>query len=317
MPPAASGESGADSPTVRADRKKKRRWALCNPEPVFARCAPAVRKLRPLLPILIGALLVGAPLGLYLFFAHPASFRRDLHHYRGHVPYLTILLINLLTVNLLRCVVQGLVCAAYNVPVPEFGIRMRFGVLPRFYIDKSRVENIARSSRLWIYATSPLLRLALIAIGFPLWAQFRGSDSLLSIIGAWTGHAGLMGLLFVTIPLWQSDGYNWLAAYLNLHPRFRQHSIRTLYHSVSRRPRLPEVPPDRHGHYLVFGLVFAVAWTVLLFKAGSAVVRGLEQSFPTLFGYSTHWLFFCLVAGWIGTWVVSRLREAANRTTVE
>lgn len=283
---------------------------LFNPESLFGALAPFFCRLRPVAPVFIAALVIGLPVALYLFCTHTDAYRHDLHRFRGGFSYLGLLLAHLLTVNLLRCVVQGIVCAGYRAPVPEFGIRLRFGVLPRFYIDKRAVRNLERRAKMWIYATSPLLRLVLITVGMLLWAQFRDTGSSLATLGAWAAHAGFIGLLFVSIPLWKSDGYNWLAALLGLHPRFREHSLRTLFHALLRRPLPAEVPASRRPLYMACGLAFAVGWTFLLVKICTAVVRGLEQSFPRVGGYSTHWVFLGLVASLMGVWAVNKLRRA-------
>jgi hypothetical protein len=283
---------------------------LFNPDHLFGVLAPIFRRLRPLAPLFIAVLIIGLPVALYLFFTCADAYRHDLHRFRGGFSYLGVLLVHLLTVNLLRCFVQGLVCAGYRAPVPEFGIRLRFGVLPRFYIDKRAVRNLERRAKMWVYATSPLLRLVLITIGMLLWAQFRDTGSPLATIGAWAAHAGFIGLLFVSIPLWKSDGYNWLAALLGLHPRFREHSLKALLHAFLRRPLPAEVPESHRHRYLACGLAFAVGWTLLLMKICTSVVRGLEQSFPRVGGYSTHWIFLGVVAALMGLWAANKLRRA-------
>jgi hypothetical protein len=292
------------------ERRKEARWTLFNPDPFFGALAPIFCRLRPVAPVFIAALAIGLPVSLYLFFTSGDAVRHDLHRFRGGISYFGMLLVHLLTVNLLRCIVQGIVCAGYRTPVPEFGIRLRFGILPRFYIDKRAVRNLGRRAKMWIYAASPLLRLVLITVGMLLWALFRDTGSALASIGAWAAHAGLIGLLFVSIPLWKSDGYNWLAALLGLHPRFREHSLRTLFHALLRRPLPAEVPASRRHLYMACGLAFAVGWTFLLVKICAAIVRGLEQSFPRVGGYSTHWVFLGLVAGLMGVWAAKKLRHA-------
>jgi hypothetical protein len=313
LPPVRPTESNQRPSPRQNELKRETQWVLCNPEPGFALLAPAFQWLRPVAPALAGALIIGLTIALYLFFHYADAFHRDLHSYRGGMSYLGLLIINLLTVNLLRCLVQGLVCAAHQVPIPEFGIRLRFGVLPRFYIDKSRVREVQRSSKLWIYATSPLLRIVLITIGVCLWAQFRETSRPLSVIGAWMGHAGFMGLLFVAIPLWNSDGYRWLAAFLNLPPRFRQNSLQALSGTLRGRPLPVEIPAHRRSYYLACGLVFAIGWTFLLIRIATLIVRGLHQSFPVVLGHSSQWIFLGVVAGAMALWVTKKLRHTEPR----
>ena len=87
-------------------------------------------------------LIPALPMALYVIFRHDTEFRLDLRTLGAQIGYLGGLLFGLGFANFMRCIVQGVVCAHYQVAPQAFGIKLRCGVVPRFYIDKAKVRQL-------------------------------------------------------------------------------------------------------------------------------------------------------------------------------
>jgi hypothetical protein len=130
----AGTEKAARKTYVRGKKAGDARWALFNPEGAFNVLLQIVRPLQLVFQLLVLALIPGVPISTYLIIRHSAEFEWALRSLAGELGYFGYLIFTLFAANFLRCVIQGVLCAHYRCPVPEFGIRLRFGIIPRFYI---------------------------------------------------------------------------------------------------------------------------------------------------------------------------------------
>ena len=131
-------------------------------------------------------------------------------------------LFSLFTVNLLSKVAAGATIRYYGADVNKFGIVIILGILPRFFVDLRGGRQLPRQSRLWLYASAPLMKLALFTLGILLWKLTRNSGTMLPMAGIALSMTCVISFIITANPLITSDGYRWLSDFLkekNLLPR--------------------------------------------------------------------------------------------------
>ncbi|MBN2885769.1 MAG: hypothetical protein JXM75_03555, partial [Chromatiaceae bacterium] len=213
-----SGREGAHPDETLDDDEARgdERWTLINPAPVFAALARALAPVR-LLFLLLSLSLIGlVPLALYTLFDNQALMHQDLAWLGTSTSYFGRLLFSLLLINLLRCLVQGTLIAHFGGEARAFGIRLRFGIIPRFFIDKSAIRDFNRRAKLWTWGANLLFRLVLVAAGALIWISLRDSASSLALNALVLAHAGLIGFVLVCLPIRASDGYRWFMTWRRL-----------------------------------------------------------------------------------------------------
>lgn len=275
------------------------RWRFFNPDRLFLLFAKGLRPLRHLIWLLIP----GVPLALLSLIHHQAEYQATMASIgqlrgAGILVALLMLLAGLFLVNLLSKWMQGTVCAYYGVPVRDFGFRLAFGVIPRFWINKRRIWGLPREQRLWTFGSALLVKLALFVVGTLIWQwSYRGVGGL-GLYALVLGHMGLAAFLFTANPLWQADGYAWFVSYFDI-PRLREKAFKVLSMRL-RGVKLPQALSDNERHgltaYAVASLSFAafVVGSVLIFMAimlearysGAGVVL-----FLAVVALVSHWIF--------------------------
>ncbi|MDH3281742.1 MAG: efflux RND transporter periplasmic adaptor subunit, partial [Gammaproteobacteria bacterium] len=182
------------------------------------------------------------------------------------------LLFSMVTVNLLSQLSMGVVAKGYGVPDLKFGIRLVFGIVPRFNLRIDDLSVLARRELLWVHATPMLLRLTTLSIGAIGWLMMRASGTLLSTFLLVMAIVSLISFLFTANPLATSNGYAFLATLLNM-PNLRQKAYRALLGRLFRARRTPDSQDEEHRFalraYAVASILFLVALlgTVLILAA--------------------------------------------------
>ncbi len=269
-------------------------WQICDPAAVFSAAYRLIRPGKVLFKILVLALIPGVPMALYVIFRHDTEFRLDLRTLGEQIGYLGGLLFGLGLANFLRCVVQGIVCAHYQVVPRAFGIKLRRGVLPRFYIDKSKVRRLGRSAKLWIYGTALLLRLFFIVGGTLLWMFSKDAGHLMPFIAVTLAHTGLIGLILQLLPVGNHDGYRWLITFFNLPPRMIALAVTVLRYRIRGKPLPDTLAGARGTRYLLYALFLIVAILYGGYHITLRLADGLTQAFPDILGRAT-WYFFLAI----------------------
>jgi multidrug resistance efflux pump len=239
------------------ETNKPYRWRLFNPDRLFRGLAWLFYPVRYLLWMLVPALMMA---GLILFHRQ-AMFAEDLALFRNLVAAVPHFLFSLFFVNLFSRLAQGSVARGFGAPMHDFGIRLGFGIIPRFYVDKSTIRQLSRRGQLWAYAAPLLMRLSLFAMGTFLWIGFRQSGTWLPVFMLLVGQMGLMSFLFTANPLWPADGYRWISIYLG-RPNLRRRALRLLGLKLKG-----EDVPQRVGKGSI--------WPLLLFAAGTVIYTGI------------------------------------------
>jgi putative peptide zinc metalloprotease protein len=313
--PLKSEERSAPEPGPPAAERKKTSapyWKICDPASFFSAAYRFVRPFNVLFRILVLSLIPGVPIALYAIFRHDTDFRLDLRTLHAQIGYLGGLLFGLILANLVRCIVQGVVCAAYQVAPRAFGIKLRRGVLPRFYIDKSKVRRLGRSPKLWIYGTSLLLRLFFIVGGTLLWMFSKDAATLLPLIAVTLAQAGLIGLIIQLLPVENHDGYRWLITFFNLPQKMIGLAATVFRYRIQGKPLPDTLAGVRGTRYLLYALFLIAAITYGGYRIAVLLADTLTQTFPDLLGRATWYVFLAFLAYFVLQWAIGRFTHQSS-----
>ncbi|MGQ0612031.1 MAG: HlyD family secretion protein [Paracoccaceae bacterium] len=127
----------------------------------------------------------------------------------------TQFVLGLFLVNLLSRLAQGTAIVAHGGTVPALGIKLVFNIMPRFFIDISKISEMDRRGQLWAYGSSLLSRLAIFSIFALVWAVSRDSGSWLPLVALVASQAALTVFLITAFPLMPADGLRFLSVLSN------------------------------------------------------------------------------------------------------
>ncbi|MEA3276092.1 MAG: PqqD family protein, partial [Pseudomonadota bacterium] len=299
----------ADSFEDTGGKDDKYRWTLTNPSRVYALLNRITKPFRLFFLFLTYGLFVGIPLALITFLDNQYAMSQDLSQLGEPRSYLGRLVFSLLLINFGRCVVQGTVCTYYGGTVRKFGIKLRFGIIPRFFIDKSAIKKFDRNAKLWTYGSNLLFRLVLVVIGVFTWYLFRGTGTQLAVSAIIVAHAALISFILVCLPIRASDGYRWLVTFFRLPLSLIKLAIRTLVATVTRKPLPTSISDKERRRLLSYSLVLVSFWTYAFFRISSHITAGLASSFPDIFGQATEFLIGAVVVVLVLKWGFHRFSK--------
>lgn len=216
------------------------------------------------------------------------------------------LLISMLTANLLSKLMLGTAMAYYGVPPKQFGIRLLFGILPRFYVLKRPLKHLPFEQQRICHAAPLLTKLAMFALGMVMWAILRRTGTGAADLCLTLSVAGLATFLFTVNPLWPADGYNWLAARLR-RPHLRRQSLR-LTSMVLRGRRPPEGLRSGEATALFLYSVLSIAFSAtIIFLVLQTIALALEAQLR-----GTGVAIFCVILAMFTIFMLS-LRPSKAR----
>lgn len=322
--PSVPGESGAPETAGVKNREEKKsdnttdpnpKWKLFNPEQAFNRLLKITLPFRPLVILSIFALIPLFPLALFVIFRHSSGFLIELATLSAKLGYIGGLLFSLLAANLVRCIIQGIVCAYYKLSPSDFGFKLRRGILPRFYIEKRRVRGQDRKTKLWIYGTSILVRIYFVVVGVGIWALFKDSPTLIPALAVTMAQAGLIGLVLELLPLETTDGYRWLVNFFNWPPNMILLAFQVLYCRVTRRGVPDTLKGWRGWRYTVYAVILIVVLTLGSIKIVEQLAAGLTQSFPNIFGRATQYILIVAIGYFVFRWAAGKFMHQKGKKT--
>jgi putative peptide zinc metalloprotease protein len=312
----AGTEESARKGSVRRTKSDDQRWALFNPERAFEVLLHIVQPVQFVFKLLVFALIPGVPIAIYLIIRHSEDYQWTLRLLASELGYFGHLIFTLFAANLLRCVIQGVLCAYYKAPVQEFGIRLRFGIIPRFYIERKEA-HLRRSAKLWIYGSSLLLRLFLITAGALVWFLYQGSGHVLGAFGVLLAQAGVIGLIIISLPVRNSDGFRWLVTYFGLPPNMLRTVFDVFLRVIRRKPLPASLSPSQVRKYFLWALAIVVCWGVFAVKVTLSIAAGLEKTFPGIFGRATPFILAGTVAALFLRGIAAKYMRNRNTTANE
>jgi multidrug resistance efflux pump len=189
----------------------------------------------------------------------------------------------LFIVNLGTRLTFGVTVRALGGEVHSFGIMLRLLLIPRFYMDKSGVQQLDRHGQLWAFGAPIMARLWFFAGGMILWAVYRQSGTWLPNILLMISQIGLLVFILESTPLLPGDGYRWFATYLG-QPNLKRKAFATLRAKLRGRPRPPSVRPADIPGLILFAVAttLSLAAVVLLALIGASVALHKELQTPAL-----------------------------------
>lgn len=257
-------ESSVASETPQSPRKsrlsQRYRWEFFNAGSFLARLG---RRLHGLHWVSWG-LVPGVPMALLILLHHQPQYLRELKSIDQVGFHLIVkLTVGLFCVNLLSKILQGATSAYYGGEVSGFGMRLAFGVVPRFFVNRGML-NLARRERLWVYATPLLVKLGFFVLGVLVWQLNLQAPSRLGAYGLVLGHLALAEALFIINPLWPAaEGYAWLTTYLGVH-HLRERAFIALRLALRNAHPLRLLSPREKYALLVYGTA-SLTYLLLIF----------------------------------------------------
>ncbi|MFO1372805.1 MAG: hypothetical protein U1F42_10575, partial [Candidatus Competibacteraceae bacterium] len=178
------------------------RWAFFNSELLLSWLARRLRWLHGIVWLLVP----GVPLALLILLHHQPQYLRELRTVDQIGFHLILkLTVGLFCINLLSKLLQGITSAYYGGQVGGFGIRLAFGIVPRFFVKRG-MRHLPRRERLWIYSAPLLVKLGFFVLGILVWQLNLHSPNRLGAYGLVLGHLTLAEALFIINPLWRAEG---------------------------------------------------------------------------------------------------------------
>ncbi len=293
---------------------KTQQWVLFNPEGIFLSLSSVARRFRMLLLCLTIAFFPGLLIAIFTVIKNHTLFFQDIAVLKTPLSYFGRLLFSLLLLNLFRCIVQGTAISYYGGKGKEFGIRLLYGMIPRFFIDKSAITKFHRKARLWTYGSAILVRLFLAMVGIYTWYQFRYTGTQLAGWGIMIMQAGIISFIIVSLPIRTSDGYRWLVTFFNLPPSLLQQSFEILKRMLRRQPLPTTISSKKKVSMLFYSFLIVSAWGLFAFKITTSIASGLSSSFPDIWGRATPVVFLGFVVVVFGRWITAKLFKGKNST---
>ena len=288
------------------DNANEYRWPLFDPGAIYGFLNYALRPLRYLFLFVVYSLFVTLPVALFIFFENQLHVTQDLARLGESRSYFGRLVLTFFALSLLRCVVQGAVINWFGGRVRTFGIRLRFGIIPRFYIDTSAIRHFERHAKLWSYGSNLLFRMVLIVLAVFTWHLGRGSGSQLAIYAIIVTHAAMISLILLTLPLRASDGYRWMVTYFRLPPNLIKMAVMVFFSTLTRKLLPTSITPGFKRRLFLYGLALIMFWTYAFFRITSHIAAGLTDSFPLLFGEATEVIITAVVGLLVARWALTR-----------
>jgi multidrug efflux pump subunit AcrA (membrane-fusion protein) len=218
----------------------------------------------------------------------------------GTFTLLQNLVISMLTANLFSRLVMGLTMSYLGIPPQQFGIRLFFGVIPRFYVSTGQIRQLDFSAQRTCYAAPLLARLGLFAFGIITWVLIRRSGTGVADVVLVLGATGLAAFLFTLNPIWRADGYHWMAAWFRM-PDLREQSYR-LFGLILRGKPIPPMLSAQAIRGLLFYAVASIVFTAgLLLLVLTVVATALEEQYR-----GTGVVMFALILSMMLAFLINR-----------
>jgi len=250
-----------------------------NPTPIFGLLARVFSPFSLFLKLLTWAMIPITVIALLTLWNNRFSFWQDTVLLLDPIPFFSRFIFDVIIINFLSKVAQGIVCLYQGGVIQEFGITLGFGFLPYFYISKDEFWDLGRKQQLWVFGTPLIYRVGLVSSSILLWYGTRGTGSGLNVGGLSLFHAALIGLLMDGNPFWPSDGYGWLINLFRMPMTSLGRVVRVWGMMLERRP-LPKVMTWRSRvGFVIYGLATVLFWMTFFTYAAILIAAYLERNF--------------------------------------
>lgn len=225
--------------------------------------------------------------------------------------FVQMFLIGLLTVNLLSKVMAGTAMARRGVASRQFGMRLQFGVLLKFFTDRAPTKRLIPSEQRAVDAIPLLTKLLLFALALSIWAIRRRDGGALPDLSLAIAASSFAAFLFTANPLFPADGYKWLSSYLG-RPNLRADSLRILAMILRRRPLPSALTRKDLWMHVIFGVATIAFSAFLLYLIITVVLLGLEAEYDGLGVF-----YFCIMIAMVALFFISLQQNKQPRKRVK
>lgn len=227
--------------------------------------------------------------------------------------FLQAFLISIIFVNLLTKIMTGTAMARHAAASRQFGMRLKFGIILKFFVDRSPTRDLSLSERVKVDSVPLLSKLLVFASSITFWAIERRTGSSLTDFALTVGVHSFSSFLFTANPLWPADGYRVMSAKFG-RPNLRKESLLVFSMLIRRRPLPAALSRKDLWIYFLFGLAVVVFTSVLLFLIFSGLLLALERDYS-----GVGILYFCLILAMIGLFFLSmrQSRMAMSKARLE
>jgi len=274
--PLESSRIIAEEPGLSSPSKQKRfnHWRLFHPQKLFDRLSAWFYPLRwfvYLLPVLCVIALAALWNNFHLL--SPDLF------YVKTIPFFQHLLFTFVTINLITQIAKGVVCRNYGVETPSFGVKLVFGLIPRFDTITGNLVQLPKGPRLWVQSSPILTRLTLLSFGIIAWIMTRPTGTEFSTFCLMLSTFSLFGLIIVANPLFPGSGYQVLTTLLDT-PNLRQKANRALFSHFSKNKRAAAQEDEESQFALkIYALASLIFIVLLLGFIAFILARWLELNY--------------------------------------
>lgn len=285
----------------KVENLKEFRWKLFNPDTFYTFVAKLLRPFGWFFKALIWLLIPGVPLALLIYFKEQYAIWQDIKTFSVPEAYFVKILVNMMSINIISRLIQGIVCTALGGTVKEFALQLRFGILPRFQNDRRGYRQLSRRGQLWTIASPLLARLFFFVIGTFIWYCTHGTGTSLPLMGLFFAQAGLFGFLILILPIW-GEGYRFFVLLFKLPPQLLQRALQTFMFTIQGRSLPTTISSGQRWSLLLYALVIISFWFYLMTKVVFSTAKGLVLSYPDIFGRSTRFIFIGAIASMALYW---------------
>lgn len=271
-------ELQAEPETQLQEKKSNLVWSLSNPDSLFIFLVRISKHLKLFFQVLTWLLIPGVVLALFILFSNQSELRTDRAVFGKSIPFVFHIILNLVIINLTSKLSQGTIISFYGGTVKEFGLKLRFGIIPRFRLSKKGIWRLKREEQLWVFGTPLLVRLFVFVLGIFVWYLTRTTETGLKNWALSLGYMGLITFIFDSSPLWHSDGFGWLIAYFRLSPKLLRQNLLVWEMMLNRRPLPKHLTSKEKLRLQLFTLVMVIAWAFLAFRISHHMALRLLRS---------------------------------------
>lgn len=272
-------------------------WSIIsNAEPFFANIVTILRPLLVIYPLSLWALIPVFIIALTLWFQQRLLIAESLNFGHKIGSFLVMFGLSLLLINLVTKVGRGIIANHYGAKVNDFGMLIRWGFVPRFYLKIKNINNLNKQRQLLVYSSPLYFRSFLFILGTFLWYFNLGNGNSLSAWGLLFAIMGLASFIQTAMPLRPaSSGARIIAILMNKsanYPRqLFKRSLSNLFHKNQSKPLT-----FKEFLIVLSGLIVTILLCLIVINISMRFALGLTRSFPNIFGRGTyHIILFILL----------------------
>ena len=209
------------------------------------------------------------------------------------------LILHILIINFFTQLIRSIVASVYGLKVTDYGMRLRWGIIPIVYFQNLGLNELNRRQQLWLYGSTLIFRLYIFVLGTFVWYSHSGTASILTTWGIIFANLGLLSFFHGALPIRPTaPGAKLLCLYLGKPANYSQKLIKRTFKSI----RLLITNPTKRAFIstqdliiILVGLVVAILFALVIIRIMLRLTTGIAESIPPLLGRSTSYIIFGLV----------------------